>query len=86
MNKMYKNCWEYLKKNNQDTAICNLCAKILSCKGSAATELRRHLEGVHAFRRNQCVQVLCGTASNSKTNQKDSQNWQLSMGLQNFKM
>ncbi|XP_076658118.1 uncharacterized protein LOC143362124 [Halictus rubicundus] len=52
MNKTYKDCWEYFRKNkNKESATCNICAKQLLCKESATIGLRRHLEGVHSFKR-----------------------------------
>lgn len=53
MSKSYQDCWQYFKKgkSNADMAVCNICAKTLSCKASATTGLRRHLEGVHGFKR-----------------------------------
>lgn len=51
MSKIYQDCWEYFKKSgsNKDVAICKICLKSLSCKGSATIGLRRHLEGVHEY-------------------------------------
>jgi len=53
MNKIYQDCWEHFKRSgsNQDLAICKICLKSLSCKGSATIGLRRHLEGVHEYKR-----------------------------------
>jgi len=51
-NQTYQDCWQYLKKNsNKESSTCNICNKVLLCKGSATTGLRRHLEGVHGFKR-----------------------------------
>jgi hypothetical protein len=39
--------WEYMKKDAEDKARCNLCAAILSRKNCGTTGLRKHLLQVH---------------------------------------
>lgn len=50
MDKSYQDCQHFFKNKNEK-ATCNLCGKILSTKGGASIGLRRHLDGVHGYKR-----------------------------------